>query len=473
MFGSEEPIRIFDEQRELGEKAALQHFSQSATLVITILVVNLIVFLLLTLSGGSTDPQNLIRFGALFQPLVKEGQYWRLLTAAFLHIGIVHLLLNSYSLWVLGSLLERLYGTAQFACLYLVSALTGSLLSVSLTEGVAAGASGAIFGVAGAMAVGGLRYQAQIPASLKDTFGKGALPFIGYNLFYGFTNPGIDNFAHLGGAAGGALCALLMRPRQDRPSTVRIIAAGFVALVLLLVGIQFRTASIDQAYERDVMRAAGLLDAHDLKGADAAIQMLAKRGQRDWRFRYLLGGLRVQQGKLEEAVAELRQATRIDPKSAIAHNGLAKALFEKGDLDGGISELHQALRLEPKLPETHFLLCAAFVDKSEPDKAIAECREAINLKPDFAEAHSVVAAALLEKGNVDGAISECREALKLQPNNAMHHQHLGLALARKGDLDGAIAEYREALKLKPDMAQANLGLALLLELRTGAKKREK
>ena len=234
-------------------------FGRFPILVVAIIVLNLILFLLLTVAGGSTNTRLLVTFGALYRPLVDEGEYWRLLTAAFLHIGILHLLFNNYCLWALGSLLERLYGTGRFALIYLVSAISGSFLSLLFTEAVSAGASGAIFGVAGAMLVAGLRYESQIPGSLQETFGKGALPFIAYNVFYGFTNSGIDNFAHIGGLVGGACCALLLQRRQERPWTRRLAIAGF--LVIFIASFLTQAESLVTRYLGKVREAAELIDA--------------------------------------------------------------------------------------------------------------------------------------------------------------------------------------------------------------------
>ncbi len=216
-------------------------------LVATITALNAAVFLLLTFFGGSDNAENLVRFGALFGPFVEEGQYWRFFTAAFLHIGILHIVFNSYCLWKLGSLLEALYGTVQFSFIYVVSALCGSALSflssaIVSSPRISAGASGAIFGVAGAMLVAGFRYEAQIPETLQQAFGKGALPFIAYNLFYGFTHPGIDNWAHLGGAVGGTLCALALRPQKDRPRDIRLAVTLFFGVVLAAFGLQLAVA---------------------------------------------------------------------------------------------------------------------------------------------------------------------------------------------------------------------------------------
>jgi membrane associated rhomboid family serine protease len=111
-----------------------------------------IVFIIETLIGGSTETDVLIRLGAKVTPLVAAGEYWRLLTAMFLHIGIVHVLFNGYALVAIGTELERILGWRRFLAIYLLSGLFGGLASYAFIASLSAGASGAIFGIIGALA---------------------------------------------------------------------------------------------------------------------------------------------------------------------------------------------------------------------------------------------------------------------------------------------------------------------------------
>ena len=117
-----------------------------------LLVANLVVFAAATRAGGPENPAVLEDFGALFSPLVAEGQYWRLFTAMFLHIGVVHLIFNSFSLFIFGRVVEQVFGLIRFLVTYILAGLAGSIASYASSPGVpAAGASGAIFGVLGAL----------------------------------------------------------------------------------------------------------------------------------------------------------------------------------------------------------------------------------------------------------------------------------------------------------------------------------
>ncbi len=174
------------------------------------LVINALVWLAMTAAGGSQDPMVLLRFGAKSAPLIAAGQYWRLLTANFIHIGLIHLAFNSWALYVFGLEVEQRFGRARFVVLYLLSGIGGTVLSYVGSESISAGASGAIFGLMGAIIV--------YFATYRDAFGQqgrhqlsNLLLITGYNLAWGFINPTIDNLGHIGGllvglALGWAFC---------------------------------------------------------------------------------------------------------------------------------------------------------------------------------------------------------------------------------------------------------------------------
>ena len=179
-----------------------------------LIAINVAVFVLMAINGLSlTDPgiAGLIRWGADFGPLTTHGQWWRLVTAAFVHIGVIHILMNMYILFSIGMFVERLYGNVAFAVLYLLAAIGGNLVSVAWQPfTVAAGASGAVFGVYGGLLGFLLLQRHAIPGRTVASLFKGAAIFLGYNLIYSAANAHIDMAAHVGGFVSGFLagCAL-------------------------------------------------------------------------------------------------------------------------------------------------------------------------------------------------------------------------------------------------------------------------
>lgn len=133
--------------------------------------------------------------------LVRNGEFYRLLTGAFLHVDIIHFLSNCYALYVIGKLVEGYYGKKKFILIYLISALTGNLLSIAMNSSISIGASGAIFGLLGSLLYFGYHYRVYFGNVLL----RKIIPIIILNLAIGFSIPQIDNFAHIGGLIGGFL----------------------------------------------------------------------------------------------------------------------------------------------------------------------------------------------------------------------------------------------------------------------------
>ena len=182
--------------------------------------INLLVFLLMVFAGlslfpneisRSTDQRVLIAFGAKVNSLIQNGEVWRFLTSTFIHIGIIHLAFNLYALRALGPLTEESLGHRQFFVIYILSGLGGSISSYIFSTALSAGASGAIFGLLGAL----LYYSYKRPALWKTGLGMNLVVVILVNFGFGLIQPGIDNFAHLGGFIIGTLsCILLSKNRK-------------------------------------------------------------------------------------------------------------------------------------------------------------------------------------------------------------------------------------------------------------------
>jgi membrane associated rhomboid family serine protease len=179
-----------------------------------LLGLNVVLFGLMVLTGVgllNPNPQSLIRWGANFGPLTTRGEWWRLFTAMFLHIGVLHLLCNMWALWVVGVLLERLVGSLGLLVLYLLAGLVGSVASLYFyPRSISAGASGAIFGLFGGLLGVVLVRRKQVPLEIFSRLWSSGLTFLVFNLYIGLRVPGIDLAAHLGGWAFGLVGGLLL-----------------------------------------------------------------------------------------------------------------------------------------------------------------------------------------------------------------------------------------------------------------------
>ena len=166
----------------------------------SLIVITSVIFLLEILTNGL-----IIDKFALYGPYVKNGEIYRLVTSIFLHGNIIHLASNMYALSIIGKQVETLFGKKRFILIYLISGITGSLLSMLLNiDAVSLGASGAIFGLLGALLFFGYNYRAY----LGNYMIKNILPVVIVNLGIGFMLTGIDNFAHIGGLIGGLLSSI-------------------------------------------------------------------------------------------------------------------------------------------------------------------------------------------------------------------------------------------------------------------------
>jgi membrane associated rhomboid family serine protease len=186
---------------------------------------NALVFLAMVFTGSSiVEPTipDLIKWGAdtgfytvLFQP-------WRMLTSNYVHIGILHIGFNMWCLWNLGALAERIFDRWAYFLIYTICGIAGSMVSVGLHPvRIGAGASGAIFGLAGALISAlYLGHLPVHPSALKSTM-KSLLSFAGYNLFFGAVVPAIDNSAHIGGLVAGLALGAVLAPRLTAPRDQR------------------------------------------------------------------------------------------------------------------------------------------------------------------------------------------------------------------------------------------------------------
>ena len=171
----------------------------------------IVVFVIETLVGGSESSRVLIRLGANVGPLVTTGDYWRLFTANFLHIGLLHIAFNLYALYIVGTEVEMFYGPWRFLTIYLLTGLSGAIASYAFTYGLSAGASTALFGLIGTLFAFFTRNRAVFGevsrARLTNLF-----IVIAMNLFLSLSMPAIDNWGHIGGFIGGIILGWLLCP---------------------------------------------------------------------------------------------------------------------------------------------------------------------------------------------------------------------------------------------------------------------
>ena len=190
---------------------------------VLLILLNTLIFLIVEFTGGSENGQHMLECGAAYAPLILEqGQWYRVFSSMFLHFGAPHLINNMLVLFVLGQRLEPAVGGVRYLLIYLLSGFGGNVISLGLemkssNYAVSAGASGAVFGVMGAMIYVILRNKGRV----ADLSIKKMMIMAAFSLYFGFTSTGVDNAAHVGGLICGFLAALLLY--HPGKGTVRMI----------------------------------------------------------------------------------------------------------------------------------------------------------------------------------------------------------------------------------------------------------
>jgi membrane associated rhomboid family serine protease len=213
------------------ERLPAARFLAGAQITTLIIGVNLAVFALMLLTGSLTSVTTLKRFGALTNPL-PASQWWRLITAMFVHLGFAHIAFNMLALLIFGGPIENRYGKWRYLMLYLGAGVLGSATSLAYSNAaLSAGASGAIFGVIGA-GLAMVLWNREKPGMRQQL--RSWIFLIAINLFIGIETPGIDLHAHIGGVLGGFVIAsaLELAARQRGPVRTALQVAGYAVVAI-------------------------------------------------------------------------------------------------------------------------------------------------------------------------------------------------------------------------------------------------
>jgi membrane associated rhomboid family serine protease/cytochrome c-type biogenesis protein CcmH/NrfG len=414
-------------------------------------------------TGMSTNPEFLLRLGASFGPYTRRGEYWRLVMPMFLHIGLLHLVINNYSLYVLGRLLEPIYGYGRFAFLYVVAGVGSAIISMSMSDKVSAGASGAIFGLAGIMLVAGYLHRGSIPRQWGRAFGRGMLPIIVLNLALGGAlHQWVDNWAHLGGLVTGCILALLIPPPKRDFIPGQPMEEHSQALVVIPIVVVAIAAGFTVQNYRAYSAVTNLLLQGDrflaVKRDDWALERFrqaALRLPRDERPHLAMGSLYLKDKKWTDAISEFNQALQLGSMPLAPQIGLAKAYQGMGNT----AKAREALQAVEKdfsdtAPE-QAELGGIYSESKLDSEAASHYERAVRLKPDFAEAQNNLARLYATSDdpkvrNPQAALVHAKVAVQLtQWKQAYVIDTLAEALYVNQQFDEAVKAETKALALEP------------------------
>jgi len=381
--------------------------------------INVAVFLGMVLAGVSiTDPtsQELLHWGANSGQFTLAGEWWRLITNVFLHIGFVHIALNMWCLWSVGTLCESLYGSWTFAAVYLICGVSGSLASIAWHPyGVSAGASGAIFGIAGALLASIKFGEFSLPRSLVTSQFSCLIGFVVYNLIFGAISGRTDNAAHVGGlAAGLVMGALIARAAPQRHAfTARL-------FVIIITGAALAGAGVWLEHSR----------GYDVRLAKANRLLAENKGP--------------------QAIVELQKLIHNDPSSVPAHFALAHAYFSAGQYPEAEAELRRVLEIQPGDEFATYRLGMTYLNEKRFDDAKRVFSERLTRNSKDSDAHYGLGVVLAAGKNHEAAIREFTSVVQLDSQASVAYYEMGNSFFQLKKYDEAIASFIKGQQIADD-----------------------
>ena len=379
--------------------------------------INFAVFVAMVLNGISvTDPggEVLVRWGANWGRLTMTGQWWRLITYMFLHIGIVHIAFNMWCLWDLGMLCESLFGAWTFGAVYVISGIAGGIASLAWNpNNVSAGASGAIFGLVGALIASFYVGEFSMPQAFIRPRLRSLLLFAGYNLLFGLFGR-TDNAAHIGGFITGlAFGALIARVAPAAENVLARTAVVFLVCVMVFAGGWLRYSRAYSLYLR-------------------------------W------GNELVAENRNVEAIADFQTAIRVKPNYVPAHLALAYAYFFVPNYVQAEAELKRVLELDPQDATARYSLGFVYLNEQRTSEAREIFKQILAADPKSARALFGLGATFVAEKRYDEAIEEYGAALQINPRLEGAYFNIGSSQAMLKRYDQAIAAFLKEREIADD-----------------------
>lgn len=401
---------------------------ESTSMIVTqaIFGINVAVFLGMMFAGASSG-QDLADWGANYGPYTVAGQWWRLVTCLFIHGGMLHFAFNMWSLWNIGSLAESVYGHGTFAAIYLITGVAASITSILWNPGVlSVGASGAIFGIVGALLASYYLGGMALPRS-QGIF-VSLIVFSAYSLIRGFAQTGIDNGAHVGGLISGlVLGAIITKLAPDRDHAGRRFATVAIPLLILGGGAGWWLYSRD--YQRHLQRGEGFLS----------------------------------EGRTDQAIVELEKVIQKRPDLTRAYFALGRAFAMKGDYANAETAYRRVVQLNPRSESGFNNLGYVLLEERKFDEARRTFRQLLGIDGQNASAHFGLASIAAAEGNYPQAVDEYKQAAQLEPDMEGVYYRLGQAQAQLKQYDEAIYSYLREQKRIGDDYDLEIALAAVYD----------
>lgn len=360
----------------------------------------------------------LVYLGANYGPFTLSGDWWRLFTYMFLHGEAMHIFFNMWCLWDLGQMCESLYGRWTYAGIYVITGISGGLVSIAWNPGVVSvGASGAIFGLAGALIASFYLGEFSLPRFAISGTLRSLVIFAVFNIVIGQFF-GVDNACHIGGLVSGLILGALiarLAPQVDNPARRASVVVTVASFVLL----------------------AGL-------------------GVRQWRGGTMLSPF---QGKSSDPVAQLQAIIKKQPDLTQAHFALAQAYLARQQFPQAEAEYKKVLELQPGYTPAKFQLGLTYLNERRYPEARAAFNDMVAQEDTKAQGHYGLGLVLEDEGKYQAAVDEFQAALRTQPSMSDVNQELGNCYLKLGRFDDAIAALLKAKEANADSPELESALA--------------
>jgi membrane associated rhomboid family serine protease len=413
-------------------RVAVRRFPLPAV-TLGIIAANVLVYVAMGLCGVSwSEPSVLdsVKWGADFGPLTLSSDWWRLFTSTFVHFGIIHIALNMWCLWNLGTTLEPFMGRKVFGVMYVASGLAASLISTAWNPWrVSAGASGAIFGVAGALVSYFALKKTPLDRALVNRNLKSLGIFIFYNLLYGASGH-VDNSAHIGGLISGLLLGAAIPPMVRIPWAA--IAAGAIDNTPL--GLPDAARANDESRANQVAMATAIASALILVLGFAALHQKKLAVAR-----YGSAVKSIKSGKFNEAIASLQESVKLEPDIYYSQAMLGELQLKLENPAAAVAPLEAASKIQPRSFALEHDLALAYLGAGRPSDAIPLANSSILSQ------------------------EEALEATKSSDKSAWWATFYirGVAEAKLSNVDGATRDFRSIEVANPDLTEPKSALAQL------------
>jgi membrane associated rhomboid family serine protease len=348
-----------------------------------LIAINVIVYLLMVFSGISptepTTPQ-MIQWGANYGPLTLTSQWWRILSSAFLHIGLFHIVINMVSLLFLGALAEAIYKRTAYLFIYVLSGAAGAVASAAAFPGrPSAGASGAIFGIAGALIAVYKLGRLQLPPDVVKRDLATLVVFTGFNLLRGAVHAGLDNTAHLGGLAAGLMMGIIIAVHIRRYREYRRSRDIAITLMIVIVVGGYIAAREARAFTIHMELASAAASRGNLPDARNELLAALERRPNNSTAHAFLGAVYTRMGDLARAEGEFRRTVELDPRDITARFQLAVVYFSEHRLADAADTMRQILQTSPNEAQFHEFLAEILAEQGSMAEAQQEHERAIQL----------------------------------------------------------------------------------------------